>query len=164
MYCYFFFKENSISHKKGKRSEEAVDKIMNGSERTEQKMSEGVSSSTNIITVPSEDIEQLNEALDPEVIDLISSESEMSDSDFSIVDLTVDDPGSEALNFEPDENERELIENEVVSTNVVVREVIAVERPELQKVGSRVKDVDKKNKAGKNTKGSTKNRDLGTPK
>lgn len=51
--------------------------------------------------------------LQEEVIDLISSESEMSDSDFSIVDLTLDDTENEAVNFEPDQSQEGEPETEV---------------------------------------------------
>lgn len=48
---------------------------------------------------------QLDEQVDreepPEVIDLVDSDSEMSDSHFSVIDLTLNDTESEAVIFEP---------------------------------------------------------------
>lgn len=65
-------------------------------------------------SVPSQSDSQSTVPKHEEVIDLISSESEMSDSDFSIVDLTLDDTESEAVNFEPDVSQGEQPETEFV--------------------------------------------------
>lgn len=67
----------------------------------------------NQSTVPSHSENKSTVPLQEEVIDLISSESEMSDSDFSIVDLTLDDTENEAVNFEPDQSQEGEPETEV---------------------------------------------------
>lgn len=88
----------------------------------------------NQSTVPSHSENKSTVPLQEEVIDLISSESEMSDSDFSLVDLTLDDTENKAVNFEPDQSQDGQPETEAVG--VVCQQEDATVSPSPQTAGS----------------------------
>jgi hypothetical protein len=73
--------------------------------------------------VTSQQVVQLESDSDEpsEVIDLIDSDSEMSDSNFSVIDLTLNETENEVVNFE-------LIEEQEVGTGSEVEEVTDLER------------------------------------
>ncbi|XP_062603476.1 polynucleotide 5'-hydroxyl-kinase NOL9-like [Saccostrea cucullata] len=74
-----------------------------------------------------------------EVINLIDSESEISDSDFSVIDLTLDNTENEAVNFEPTQDfenltvseKREAINGEEMRTSSEILVVDGREKGEI---------------------------------
>ncbi|XP_061195387.1 polynucleotide 5'-hydroxyl-kinase NOL9-like [Saccostrea echinata] len=81
----------------------------------------------------------------PEVINLIESDSEISDSDFSVVDLTLDDTENEAVNFEQNQDfethtvpeERQALNGEEMSTNAECLSVEDVESDKITHINNR---------------------------